>query len=49
MIPTFVMLRRLLLTAWIASHAETPTAQEMGIPYTEGTCAIAEDYLSRAL
>ena len=48
MIPTFVMLRRLLLTAWIASHAETPTAQEMGVPYTEGTLAIAENFLARA-
>ncbi|MFC3231466.1 phosphotransferase enzyme family protein [Marinibaculum pumilum] len=45
-IPDFVMLRRLLLTAWIASHAETPTAQELGGPaYTDGTLAIAEAWL----
>lgn len=43
---TFVMLRRILLTAWIASHAETPTALAMGIPYTEGTLALADAYLS---
>jgi len=43
----FVMLRRILLTAWVASHAETPTAQSMGIPYTEGTLALAEAFLAR--
>ncbi|MEM9782672.1 MAG: phosphotransferase [Pseudomonadota bacterium] len=46
MLPTFVMLRRLLLTAWLASHAETPTAEELGDGYTEGTVEIAERYLS---
>lgn len=46
MLPTFVMLRRLLLTAWIASHAETPTAQEMGPAYTEGTIRLAEGFLA---
>ncbi|MEM1346536.1 MAG: phosphotransferase [Pseudomonadota bacterium] len=46
MLPTFVMLRRLLLTAWLASHAETPTAQELGNGYTEGTVALAERFLS---
>ena len=46
MIPDFVMLRRLLLTAWIASHAETPTAQELGTGFTDGTVGIAEAWLS---
>lgn len=46
-IPTFIMLRRLLLVAWIGSHSATELAQEMGGPYTEGTLALAEDYLSR--
>jgi len=45
MLPDFVMLRRLLLTAWIASHAETPTAQTFGDGYTDGTVALAERYL----
>ena len=36
-IPTFVMLRRLLLVAWIGSHAETDLAQSMGVAYTDGT------------
>lgn len=44
----FVMLRRILLTAWVASHAETPTAQAMGTDYTRGTVALAQAYLARA-
>ncbi|WMS42356.1 phosphotransferase [Acuticoccus sp. MNP-M23] len=47
MLPTFVMLRRLLLTAWLASHAETPTAQELGVGYTDGTLRLAKAYLAR--
>ena len=47
MIPTFIMFRRLLLTAWIASHAETETAAEAGhAAYTLGTVALAEAYLA---
>ena len=46
-IPTFVMLRRLLLVAWIGSHHETELAKSMGIPYTEGTVGLCEDYLQR--
>jgi Ser/Thr protein kinase RdoA (MazF antagonist) len=46
-LPVFVMLRRILLVAWIASHAETPTAQKMGVPYTEQSLVMAEDLLSR--
>jgi Ser/Thr protein kinase RdoA (MazF antagonist) len=47
-IPTFIMLRRLLLVAWIGSHHETDLAKSMGIPYTEGTVALCEDFLRRA-
>jgi Ser/Thr protein kinase RdoA (MazF antagonist) len=46
-IPTFVMLRRLLLVAWIGSHSETELAQSMGVDYTEGTVGLCEDYLRR--
>ncbi|MBX2832820.1 MAG: phosphotransferase [Rhodospirillales bacterium] len=46
MLDSFVMLRRLLLTAWIASHPETPTAQEMGTGFTTGTLQMAESYLA---
>jgi Ser/Thr protein kinase RdoA (MazF antagonist) len=48
MLPTFVMLRRLLLTAWIGSHAETSTAQEVIETYTDGTLVLAEEFLSKA-
>jgi Ser/Thr protein kinase RdoA (MazF antagonist) len=44
-IPTFVMLRRLLLVAWIGSHSETELAQSMGVSYTEGTVGLCEAYL----
>lgn len=43
---SFILLRRILLVAWIASHAETPTAQEMGVRYTEASYPLAERYLS---
>jgi Ser/Thr protein kinase RdoA (MazF antagonist) len=46
-IPTFVMLRRLLLVAWIGSHKETDLAKSMGLPYTEGTVSLCEDYLRK--
>ena len=44
-IGTFVMLRRLLLVAWIGSHSETDLAQSMGIDYTAGTVPLCEAYL----
>jgi Ser/Thr protein kinase RdoA (MazF antagonist) len=44
---TFVMLRRLLLVAWIGSHHEFATeAAELGAGFTEGSCVLAERYLS---
>jgi Ser/Thr protein kinase RdoA (MazF antagonist) len=45
-LPTMIMLRRLLVLAWLGSHAETPLAQNEGVAYTEGTCTLAERYLS---
>jgi Ser/Thr protein kinase RdoA (MazF antagonist) len=44
-IPTFVVLRRILLTAWLASHAEVPLAVEIGPAYTAGTVALAQEFL----
>jgi Ser/Thr protein kinase RdoA (MazF antagonist) len=44
-IPTFVVLRRILLTAWLASHAEVPFAREVGRSYTAGTVALAQELL----
>ncbi len=46
-IPTFILLRRLLLVAWIGSHSATDLAKEMGAAFTDGTCVLAENYLSR--
>jgi len=46
-IPTFIMMRRMVLMAWIGSHGETDLAQQCGAAYTEGACALAEDYLRR--
>jgi Ser/Thr protein kinase RdoA (MazF antagonist) len=46
-IPVMVMLRRILILAWIASHAETPTAQQMGVNYTVQTLGMAETFLGR--
>lgn len=45
-IQTFVMLRRLLLVAWIGSHSETDLAQSMGIDYTRGTVDLCKNYLA---
>ena len=45
LLPTFVILRRVLLTAWLASHAEVPFAREMGAAYTRGTVALAQQWL----
>jgi Ser/Thr protein kinase RdoA (MazF antagonist) len=44
-IPTFVVLRRILLTAWLASHAEVPIARELGATYTEGTVTLAREFV----
>jgi Ser/Thr protein kinase RdoA (MazF antagonist) len=41
-IPTFVVLRRILLMAWLASHAEIPFARQFGAAYTAGTVAMAQ-------
>jgi Ser/Thr protein kinase RdoA (MazF antagonist) len=46
-IPTFVLMRRLLLVAWIGSHAETDLAQSLGVAYTEKTVPMCEEYLAR--
>jgi Ser/Thr protein kinase RdoA (MazF antagonist) len=46
-LPMFIMLRRILLTAWLASHSETETAQQLGSEYTAGTIRLAERYLTQ--
>ena len=46
-IPTFLMLRRMLILAWMGSHAETDLAKELGVPYTETSRGLAEEYLAK--
>ncbi|MGU3436348.1 phosphotransferase enzyme family protein [Actinomycetes bacterium M1A6_2h] len=46
MVSTFVAMRRIQLTAWIASHPDADTAKQLGPTFTGGTLAIAESYLS---
>ncbi|TAG09712.1 MAG: aminoglycoside phosphotransferase [Verrucomicrobia bacterium] len=46
-IPTFIMLRRMLLVAWVGSHSDTQHAKAMGTKFTDDTCDLAENYLSR--
>src|SRR5581483_6654861 len=43
---TFIMFRRLLLVAWIGSHQAVDIAAELGAGYTQGSCDLAETYLS---
>jgi Ser/Thr protein kinase RdoA (MazF antagonist) len=46
-IPTFVMLRRLLLVAWVGSHAEADLARSLGVGYTDQTVGLCSAYLRR--
>ncbi|KQT69826.1 phosphotransferase enzyme family protein [Aureimonas sp. Leaf427] len=48
LLPMFVMLRRMQLTAWIASHAETPTALALGPAFSRGTVDLARAYMDDA-
>jgi Ser/Thr protein kinase RdoA (MazF antagonist) len=45
MIPSFVMLRRLQLTAWVASHAHADSAIAFADGFAEGTARLAQRYL----
>lgn len=46
-IPTFLMLRRLAIVAWIGSHSETDLARELGAAFTEGSVRLARQYIDR--
>lgn len=46
MLATFVMLRRLLLVAWMGSHAHSRECQQIGPGYTAGSCELADRYLA---
>jgi Ser/Thr protein kinase RdoA (MazF antagonist) len=45
-IPTFIMLRRLLLVAWIGTRRETDLAKSMGLKYTTDSMALCETFLT---
>ncbi len=46
-IPTLILLRRVLLTAWLGTRADSDTAATIGAAdYTQGTVALAEAYLT---
>jgi Ser/Thr protein kinase RdoA (MazF antagonist) len=50
MIPAMIFLRRVLLTAWLATRADSDTAQGLGGPaYTLGTLALADGFLTDGL
>lgn len=50
MIPDLILLRRVLLTAWLTNRADSDTARSIGGPgYAAGTRALAEDYLTDGL
>ncbi|MGP4024169.1 phosphotransferase enzyme family protein [Actinomadura sp. 3N407] len=46
-IPTLIMLRRLLMIAWLGSHGEVPEAKTLAATYTPAACAMAEQYLAK--
>lgn len=48
MLATFVMLRRLLLVAWMGSHSHSRECQDIGPSYTAGSCELARRYLASA-
>ncbi|MGL6210801.1 MAG: phosphotransferase enzyme family protein [Paracoccaceae bacterium] len=50
MIPALIFLRRVLLTAWLSSRADSDTALALGgAAYTQGTLALADRYLADGL
>ena len=44
-IDTFIMMRRLQLTAWLASHQESGPVAELSVGWMDGTMELAERYL----
>ena len=50
MIPSLILVRRVLLTAWLSTRADSDTGQALGGPaYTEGTLTLAEAFLTDGL
>ena len=45
-VPTFILLRRMALLAWIGSHADTDLAKEQAPHFSRVSCELAEEYLA---
>jgi Ser/Thr protein kinase RdoA (MazF antagonist) len=48
-IPSLMMLRRILVVAWLASHADAELVRTDGADHTRVTCELADRYLSGSL
>jgi Ser/Thr protein kinase RdoA (MazF antagonist) len=48
MLPSFVLLRRLMLLAWMGTHSHSKESRTKAITYAQGSCTLAERYLSSA-
>lgn len=48
MLPSFVMMRRLMLQAWLGSHPGAGETARLGDSYAEGTAELARIYLANA-
>ncbi|BBY58748.1 phosphotransferase enzyme family protein [Mycolicibacterium sarraceniae] len=48
MLASFVLLRRLLLLAWMGTHSHSKESRTKAITYAAGSCGLAERYLSSA-
>ncbi|TFV55718.1 aminoglycoside phosphotransferase [Mycobacterium sp. PS03-16] len=46
MLASFVLLRRLLLLAWMGTHSHSKESKTKAISYAAGSCTLAERYLS---
>ncbi len=44
-IPTFIMLRRLILLAWLGTHSDSDTAKQLGTDFAANTVDMAKKYL----
>ncbi|MCW2687345.1 MAG: aminoglycoside phosphotransferase, partial [Mycobacterium sp.] len=45
MLASFVLLRRLLLLAWMGTHSHSKESRTKAITYAEGSCTLADSYL----
>ena len=45
-LPALILLRRMLLLAWVASHPDAPAAEAIGDAYTDGALVLADRFLT---